>query len=87
MEGVVAWALEEAHFTWNAEFYFPLRVKYYGEQLAPLPDILFSQNAFNWNCEKAILLPIVQKSYNSVFKVDTIPHSPWARVISYARGI
>ena len=40
-----------------------LKVKHNREKLARLPDILFFQNLFNWNCEIAVSLPIVLESY------------------------
>ena len=51
MEGVVVWALEDRLFNLKCiVLVLFLSAKNDKEELAPLPDILFSQNAFNWNC-------------------------------------
>ena len=54
-----------------------------GNQLPPKP---FFPNVSNKNFKIAILLKIVQRSYNKNSGVDTTHQSPWAEVVSYALG-
>ena len=54
------------------------RVKIDQRTASPPPlHALFASNTSDKNFELAILLKIVQRSYNKNFGVDTLPEGPW----------
>jgi hypothetical protein len=52
----------------------------------PHPTPTISPNTFNQSLEIAILFNVVESSGNYVFKDDSSPRSPRAKVVSYALG-